>query len=242
MIELVDLKFSYTGAATALEGVSLTIRGGDAVALIGANGSGKSTLLKVIAGLVVPDAGTYEFQGRRVDAAALADPAVSKDLHRRVGFLFQNSEAQLFCPTVEEELAFGPLQLGLDPGEVETRVADCAGLLDIRHLLPKASYQLSDGEKRRVALAAVLSLNPEVLVLDEPLNALDPRTKRFLVDLLGELNAAGKTIVAATHDFAPLEGVLRTAVILSQDHRVVRVGDYAEIVADRETLTAHNII
>lgn len=241
MIRLERISYSY-GQTLALAGVDMDIAGGDAVALIGPNGSGKSTLMKVLTGLVVAEAGTYDFEGKRVDAASLADRGFSKNLHRRIGFLFQNSDAQLFCPTVAEELAFGPLQLGLSGTEVDGRVADCASLLGIENLLAKAPYQLSEGEKRKVALAAVLSLNPEVLVLDEPLNSLDPKTKLFLRDLLARLNAAGKTVIASTHDFTYLEGFFRTAVVLSSEHRVARIGPYEEVVGDRSFLQAHNII
>jgi cobalt/nickel transport system ATP-binding protein len=241
MIRLEGVSFSY-GDTTALRDIDLSIQGGAAVALIGPNGSGKSTLMKILTGLEAIDQGIYFFNGQLVNPKSLADRSFAKYLHRRIGFLFQNSEAQLFCPTVAEELAFGPLQLGLDEGAVEERVHDCAALLGIEPLREKPPYQLSEGEKRKVALAAVLSLNPEVLVLDEPLNSLDPRTKRFLRSLLEGLHRSGKTIVASTHDFNYLEDLFTTAVVLSQDHRVLRIGPYDEIIADRAFLEAHNIV
>jgi len=241
MIRLNGVSFSY-GDEVALQDIDLSIERGSAVALIGPNGSGKSTLMKILTGLEMVNQGAYFFDGQRVDPKALADRTFAKNLHRRIGFLFQNSEAQLFCPTVADELAFGPLQLGLDEEVAEKRVKDCALLLGIESLREKPPYQLSEGEKRKVALAAVLSLNPEVLILDEPLNSLDPRTKRFLRSLLENLHRSGKTLVASTHDFNYLKGIFTTAVVLSQDHRVIRIGPYDEIIADQAFLETHNIV
>lgn len=241
MIRLEGVCFSY-GDVPALRDITVTVPRGATVALMGPNGSGKSTLMKILTGLEPVTQGTYCFDGQTVDHRTLTNRTFAKNLHRRIGFLFQNSEAQLFCPTVADEVAFGPLQLGLDEGAVEERVADCLALLDIEALREKPPYQLSEGEKRKVALAAVLSLNPEVLVLDEPLNSLDPRTKRFLRTLLENLHHSGKTILASTHDFQYLEGFFSTAVVLSQDHRVLRSGPYDGIIADRTFLEAHNIL
>lgn len=241
MITLENVDYSYEDSP-ALSDIHLNIERGDSVALIGPNGSGKSTLMKLISGLVMPDSGTYDFDGCRIDKAFLSNRISSKNFHHRIGFLFQNSDIQLFCPTVADELSFGPLQLGIDDSEINARVNDCADLLGITPLLSKVSYHLSDGEKRKVALAAVLSLNPEVLVLDEPLNSLDPKTKRFLNKLLTDLNRAGKTIISSIHDFAYLDGVFNKAVVLSADHRIVRSGSYNEIVGDQDFLIKHNVI
>ncbi|HWQ10828.1 MAG TPA: ABC transporter ATP-binding protein [Holophaga sp.] len=241
MIELSGISCSY-GDGDVLSDLDLVIPRGASVAIIGPNGCGKSTLLKLLNGLVAARAGSYRFDGVAITAARLKDPRFSKRFHQRIGLLFQNADAQLFCPEVREEIAFGPRQMGLDEGEVERRVEDCLDLLGIRKLRGRVPYHLSEGEKRKVALAAALALDPEVLVLDEPMNGLDPRMKHFLRDLLLALNAAGKTLLCSTHDFEYVEGAFRTAVVLGEDHRLARTGPYGDIIRDRAFLWAQNIV
>ena len=137
--------------------------------------------------------------------------------------MFQNADAQVFSPSVREEIA-GPLQLGLDREEAAGRVADVLAL-GIEALAERAPYQLSGGQKKRVAIASVLAMNPDVLLFDEPTAALDPRTQDWLLDLLGDLRAAGKTIVLATHDLASLRGLAERCIVLGEDHRVLADGD-----------------
>ena len=240
MILMQGVSCSYEGVP-ALRDVDLRVVRGDSVALLGPNGSGKSTLLKVLNGLVIPASGSYELDGDAVSAASLKDRRFALRFHQKLGFLFQNVETQLFCPSVEEEVSFGPRQMGLDETEVKRRTDDCLHLLGITHLAHRAPWHLSGGEKRLAALASILSLNPEVLTLDEPMNGLDPRTKRFLRDLLLSLGAAGKTIIGATHDFEYVRGLFSTAVVFSADHRIIRQGPFDEIVADTEFLQAHNL-
>jgi cobalt/nickel transport system ATP-binding protein len=241
MIELRNLSFSYADAP-ALSRIDLEVGRGDSLALVGPNGSGKSTLLKILNGIVFPESGSYRFDGEEITAKALRDAAVAKRFHQRIGFLFQNSDSQLFCTSVYDEVAFGPRQMGLGEAEVDRRVHDCLDLLAIGHLESRVPYHLSGGEKRKVALASVLSLNPDVLVLDEPMNGLDPKTKRFLRDFLISINAAGKTIICATHDFEYVEGVFREVAVFSGSHGIVRKGPYGETMADRDFLRANNII
>lgn len=241
MIRLCDVSFSYADAP-ALVHVDLAIERGEALALVGPNGSGKSTLLKLLNALVFPQAGTYLFDGEEISHARLKDQRLNKTFHQRVGFLFQNSDAQLFCTTVYDEIAFGPRQMGLAESEIERRVNDCLGLLDIETLAPRIPYHLSGGEKRKVALASVLVLNPDILVLDEPMNGLDPRTKHFLRDFLISIRASGKTIVCATHDFEYVDGVFDHAAVFSMRHEIVRTGAYVEIIGDRDFLKANNIV
>ncbi len=241
ILRLDGVGFSYD-KEPVLKDIDLSVKAGEAIALIGPNGSGKSTLMKILVGLEAPESGTYHFEGRKVDRESLNKPAFAKDLHRRVGFLFQNSETQLFCPTVEEEIAFGPNQLGLPEEECRARVLDCARLLGVEGLLEKPPYRLSEGEKRKVAMAAVLSLNPEVLVLDEPLNSLDPKAKRFFRVLLDDLKGVGKTLIVSTHEFSYFNGLFDTAVVLSEEHRIARIGPYAELIEDQAYLEALNIL
>ena len=241
MISLKQLSFAYADSPL-LAGIDLEIQSGEAIALIGPNGSGKSTLLRLLCGVLSAQSGAYQFAEETIDAISLRQPAFAKRFHQRVGFLFQNSDSQLFCPQVFEEVAFGPRQMGLPEPEVKQRVEDCLGLLGIAGLAAAVPYHLSEGEKRRVALASVLALNPDVLLLDEPMNGLDPRTRRFLQDFLASLNAAGKTLICATHELDSTGGLYRRAIVFSGDHRIIRDGPYVDIVADRAMLTEHNII
>jgi cobalt/nickel transport system ATP-binding protein len=241
LIELAGVSCAYD-QGDVLAGLDLAAGRGAAIAVIGPNGCGKSTLLKLLNGLVPPRAGEYRFDGEPVTAVRLREPEFRKRFHQRVGFLFQNPDAQLFCPEVGQEVAFGPRQMGLGEAEIAGRVEDCLALLGIAHLRGRAPYHLSEGEKRKVALASVLAMNPDVLVLDEPLNGLDPRSKRFMRDLLVRLNQGGKTLVCATHDFQYLDGVFPTAWVLGEDHRLARSGPFGEIVADLAFLRERNIL
>ena len=237
-----DLRYAYLGRFPALDGVSLAVERGEKVALLGANGCGKSTLLKVLDGLVFPDAGTFEAFGETITEDGLEDEQLSRGFRSRVGFVFQNSDAQVFSPTVREELAFGPLNMGLAQDEVRQRVDDTLALLEIADLADRAPYQLSGGQKKRVAIASVLVMNPEVLLFDEPTAALDPRTQQWLIELIVELNGAGKTIVLATHDLPTLDLLADRCVVLSEAHRVVAEGPPDELLADRELLLSVNLI
>ena len=158
---------------------------------MGANGSGKSTLLKILDGLVFPTAGTVKAFGAPLTEDALEDPAFRREFRSRVGFVFQEADVQLFCSNARDELAFGPLQLGLPEDEVERRVDEVAAQLRIEKLLDRPPYSLSGGEKKRVAIASVLTMEPQVLLLDEPSSALDPRSQVWLLGVLEDVEARG---------------------------------------------------
>ncbi|ERI94925.1 ABC transporter, ATP-binding protein [Clostridiales bacterium oral taxon 876 str. F0540] len=240
MIQLNNVSFCYK-EISALNNINLTIHKGESVALIGANGSGKSTLLKLINGIVFPSGGSYMFDGKEITEDSLEDSKISKTFHKRIGFVFQNSESQLFNSNVYEEIAFGPKQMGLEEEEIEIRANDCLKLLNIEALRNRTPYNLSGGEKKRVAIASVLALNPEVLVLDEPMNGLDPRTKRFIRELMLKLNASGKTLICSTHDFEYVDGVFKRAIVFSKDHTIIRDDLYNEIIQDEKFLIENNI-
>lgn len=242
MIEIKDVSYSYDHRFLALKNINFHVDEGESIALIGANGSGKSTLMKVINGIIFPDRGTYFFNGSEISEKKLQNGKFSKAFHKRVGFVFQNSEMQLFCPSVYEEIAFGPRQMGMSEGEVEKRVDDALKLLKIGELKDRQPYHLSGGEKKRVAIASVLVLNPDVYVFDEPMNGLDPKSKRFLREFMIDINNAGKTILCSTQDFEYVKGVFKRAVVFSNSHTVVRDGDYEEIVNDTSFLYDNNII
>src|SRR5262249_43528716 len=189
------VSYAYFERFPALDRVSLTTRPGEKVALLGANGCGKSTLLKVLDGLVHPDAGRYQAFGSDVTEDHLEDEQFNRGFRSRIGFIFQSSDAQVFSPSVREEIAFGPLNMGLARDVVEARVADTLDMLDITSLADRAPYQLSGGQKKRVAIASVLVMNPEVLLFDEPTAGVHPPPPQGMGGLLLEPNHAGETIV-----------------------------------------------
>src|SRR5450759_3295429 len=199
---LEGVRHEYRAGAPALAAIDLTILSGQHVAIVGANGSGKSTLLKMLDGLVFPTSGAISAFGAPLTADALEDPAYRRDFRSRVGFVFQEADVQLFCSDAYDELAFGPLQLGLAREEVERRVREAAQQLRIEQVLDRPPYTLSGGEKKRVAIASVLTMQPHVLLLDEPTNALDPRSQVWLLDVLEVWKQEGRTVVMATHDLS----------------------------------------
>jgi cobalt/nickel transport system ATP-binding protein len=236
------LGYTYLDRYPALEDVSFQIRKGERIALLGANGSGKSTLLKILDGLVFPTAGELTAYGQPLTEESLADPEVNARFRSRVGIVFQNSDVQVFSATVREEIAFGCLQLGLSATETASRTADVLAMLEIEDLTERTPFQLSGGQKKKVALASVLVMNPEVILFDEPTAALDPRTQHWLIDLIAQLGQAGKTVVLATHDLHTLADLTERAIIFGEDHRVFADTRTREILADRSRLIAANLI
>ncbi|HMA47469.1 MAG TPA: ABC transporter ATP-binding protein [Frankiaceae bacterium] len=236
------LHHTYLDRFPALVDVCLSVARGEKLALLGANGCGKSTLLKVLDGLVFPQRGSYRAFGEPVTEDTLEDEQMSTGFRSRVGFVFQNSDAQVFSPSVREEVAFGPLQMGLSGEAAHERVDDVLRMLEIADLAERAPFQLSGGQKKKVAIASVLVMNPEVLLFDEPTAALDPRTRQWLTELVVELNAAGKTVVHATHDLDLLDVLADRCVVFGEDHRVVRVGPPEEVLDDRQLLLDVNLV
>ncbi len=235
-----DVRYVYHGRQTALDGIDLRIERGEQVALLGANGSGKSTLLKLLDGIVAPTAGTLRALGR--DVAAVADGMDAFRFHREVGLVFQDPDIQLFSATVRDDVAFGPLQLGLPGDEVAAAVDEALRQMEIGHLADRAPFELSGGEKKRAAIASVLSLRPDVLLLDEPTAALDPRTKWVLVNLIRRLAQGGKTLITATHELDIVPIIADRAVVLGENRRVLADGPATEILADRDLLIRANLI
>ena len=172
----------------------------DRIGFIGPNGCGKSTLIKLLNGILFPSEGSYHFQGHEITEKALKNNQFAKWFHQQMGYVFQNADTQLFCGSVEEEVAFGPIQMGLSETEVKKRVEDCLHLFGIEKLRERPPYHLSGGEKRKVSLACILSLNPEVLILDEPLAGLDEKTQDLLIGFLKSFHNAGKTLITITHN------------------------------------------
>lgn len=240
VFDVQDVTYRYNDV-TALNGLTLSIEKGQRVAILGANGSGKSTLLRLLDGLYFPDNGTISAFGGPLTEAHLQDEKFFFAFRRRVAFVFQNPDVQLFNPTVFDEVAFGPLQLRWPKEEIRRRVADILETMEISHLKDRSPHRLSGGEKKRVALASVLVLDPEVLLLDEPTAALDPKSQGQVVDFLVGWGGGAKTVVTATHDLDIVEGIADRCFVF-QHGRVVADGRPVEILHDQSLLERTNLI
>ena len=242
IFELKDVSFSYLGKYPALCGINIDIRQGEKITVIGANGSGKSTLLHILDGLIFPECGTLKVFGKEVKEDDFNEEGFSRDFRKRVGLVFQNPDVQLFCPTVKDDITFGPLQLGIDKKEIKKRFDELVSLLEIADLLERTPHQLSIGEKRKVAIASTLIIDPDILILDEPTAGLDPLTTRHIVDLLIHANEAGKTIITSTHDLHIVEEISDVVYVFSHQKRIVRSGSPFEILKDEQLLLDHNLV
>ena len=231
LVELANLSYTYPDGTMALEGVSLRIIHGEAVGLVGANGAGKSTLLKHLSGCLTPMSGTV-----RVGDSPLTKKTV-KDIRRHVGTIFQDSDDQLFMPTVYDDVAFGPINLGLPPEEVELRVKASLEQVGAVHLAERPPYRLSGGEKKAVAIATVLAMEPDILIMDEPSASLDPKARRQLINLLKTFT---HTKLIATHDLDLVLDLCERTIIM-HDGRLVADGPTREIFADEALLEANNL-
>lgn len=231
-IEFDGVSHVYEGGVVALTGISLKIREGESVALCGANGSGKTTLLKLATGLLAPADGRV----------LLADEALTRDTRRnafrQIGFLFQDAEDQLFCSTVREDVAFGPRNLGLPKQDVAGRVQQALNIMGIAHLADRPIHHLSNGEKKRAALAGLVAMQAPIMVLDEPTSGLDHASARELVALLQMLNHEhGYTMLVATHDIGRVPEFARRVLIL-KDGGIFKDGGTAEVLTDIPLLKA----
>ena len=226
---------------TAVRDLTLSIAPGTRVALVGANGSGKSTLLRLLDGLVFPDAGEVRFGGVPLTQERFADDEFACAFRRGVGLVFQDPDAQLFNPTVFDEVAFGPLQLGWDRTEIAARVTDTIERLSIPHLRDRVPQRLSTGEQKRVALASVLDMDPDVLLLDEPTAGLDPRSQSQVIDLLVGWSGGAKTVVTATHDLGMLEDIADRCLVLDGGQLAADRAP-GEILADLDLLRRANLV
>jgi cobalt/nickel transport system ATP-binding protein len=201
-----NVSYRYNVIA-ALRGLSIEIRRGERVALLGANGSGKSTLLRLLAGLQFPDSGQIRYCGEELTEERLHEDGFFYSFRRSVGIVFQNPDVQLFNPTVFDEVAFGPLQLHWSRPEIRARVFETLETMGIAGLADRPPHRLSGGEKKRVAIASVLVLDPEILLLDEPAGALDPGSQSLITGFLSSWSGGSKTVVTATHDLDTLEEI-----------------------------------
>jgi len=241
LFHLDQAHYSYLGRIPALCGIDLDIAAGARVAVIGANGTGKSTLLTMLNALVFPDRGRFTAFGKTITEDLFDDHDFSRFFRSSVGFLFQNPDIQLFCPTVKEDIIFDPLQMDVDHAQILRRLDKAVDELKIAHLLERAPHQLSIGEKRKVALAGVIAVDPQVLLLDEPTAGLDPETTRAIVDMLLTQHQAGKTIITATHDMHIVEEIADTVYVFGANKTIVRSGQPSAILSDQAFLREHNL-
>lgn len=242
IFEVKNVSFSYLGKFPALQDVSINVRQGEKIAIIGANGSGKSTLLQMLDGLVFPDKGDIKFQGEELTESRLNGRDFSRDFRKKVGLVFQNPDVQLFCPTVREDILFGPLQLGVDNPVIEKRLEELISILNIKVLLDRSPHQLSIGERRKVAIASTLIIDPDVLILDEPTAGIDPLTTRTIINLLIQANSSGKTIITSTHDLSIVAEISDTIYVFSQEKKIVKSGSPHEILEDTRLLEDNNLV
>jgi cobalt/nickel transport system ATP-binding protein len=240
VFELQDAYFEYDGIP-ALQGLSVQIAEGESVALLGANGSGKSTLLKILDALYFPSRGEYSFGGQPLAPDALQEEAFALSFRRRVALVFQNPDVQLFNPTVFDEVAFGPLQMRWPKEKVLSSVNATLELMAIVHLRDRPPYRLSGGEKKRVALASVVVLDPDVLLLDEPTSTLDPRSQSQVIDLIQDWKDSSKTVVTATHQLEIVEDIANRVIVL-EGGQVGATGTPTEILSNYELLLRANLV
>ncbi len=230
-IDVEQLKFEYEKNHPVIKGVSFHAREKDAIGLIGANGAGKSTLLKLMVGLDLGFDGTI-----RVEEIPLGKETLAK-VREKIGFVFQDSDSQLFMTTVREDIAFAPTNYGFPKEEVERRVNQAVAAVHIEHLLDKKIFALSGGEKKLVSIATVLSMHPDVLLLDEPSAALDPKNRRNLIRVLNEIDHLK---IVSSHDLDFIRETCNRIVLMS-DGQIVADGSCEEILTNKELLEANNL-
>jgi len=229
LIKLKNISFSYEDEKV-LQNLNLAIKKGEKVALLGSNGSGKSTLLRIIAGLYFPK-GEYYFENTKITKKT------SKLLRKKVGILFQNPDSMIFNPTVFDEIAFSLKEFGFN--DIEKRVLKTAKEFNIEKYLKKSPLNLSGGEKQKVMLASILVYNPEILLLDEPTTAMDPKTTGWFIDFLLETK---KTYILATHDLTVAYETCERAIVIDENHKIIYDGDIEELMKDLDTLIKANLI
>jgi len=230
-VEIHDLHYSFPDGTPALRGVSLTVREGERVAVVGPNGAGKSTLLLHLNGVLGNGNGAVRIFGKRI-----APPTI-KQIRREVGLVFQNPDDQLFCPTVHDDVAFGPQNMGLTDEEIERRVSESLKAVEMEGAEKRSAFHMSYGEKKRVAIATVLAMDSPIIALDEPTSNLDPRARKHLISLL---DALGRTQIIATHDLELVRRLCNRAAVMSGG-RIVAEGAPRGLLSDHSFLEANGL-
>ena len=239
VIELEDVSYTYPDGTDALNRISIRIDEGESAAIAGPNGAGKSTLLLIMAGLVAPSSGEVRIFGRKIGKKDIGRAESMSDIRKRIGIVFQDADTQLFSATVYDDVAFGPMHLGIGEDEVDEMVKSTLKFLGITHLSERHPYDLSGGEKRKAAIATALVSSPDVLLLDEPTADLDPKNRREFVELLKKVKEDGKTIVIATHEMDILPEVVERMIVLNGE--IAREGSIGEVMLDEKLLERANL-
>ncbi len=231
LLKIKDLSFTYEDGNKVLDGLNLTAHDGESIGIVGANGIGKSTLMKLLVGLYLNYEGELEVAGHPVNKKNLSH------IREHVGYVFQDSDSQLFLSTVEEDIAFGPQNYGLSDEEVKRRVDEALDKVHISHLRKKHNYKLSGGEKKLAAIATILSMEPDIIIMDEPSIALDPRNRRNLIGILNEIKALK---IITSHDLDFIMDTCSRALLLDEG-RIIADGDVKDILTDKKLLEEHGL-
>ncbi|CAF31040.1 ATP-binding cassette domain-containing protein [Methanococcus maripaludis] len=236
ILETRDLKYSYPDGTVALNGINFKAEKGEMIAILGPNGAGKSTTFLHFNGILKPSNGSVILKGEAIKY----DNKSLLNVRKTVGIVFQNPDDQLFAPTVEQDVAFGPMNLGLSKEEIEKRVKDSLKAVSMEGFERKPPHHLSGGQKKRIAIAGILAMNPEIIVLDEPTSGLDPMGASQIMKLLYELNRQGITIIISTHD-VDLVPIYANKVYLLNEGKIIKGGTPREIFSDSETVRSANL-
>jgi cobalt/nickel transport system ATP-binding protein len=236
IIEAVDLHYKYPDNTHAIKGLSIRVEKGKKIGIVGPNGAGKTTLFLHLNGVYKPFSGKIFFEGKEIKY----NKREMIRLRSKVGIVFQDSNVQLFSSSVFQEISFGPMNLGLSEDEVKARVEKVIDQLDIRNLRDRPTHFLSGGEKKKVSIAAILSMEPEVIILDEPLANLDPKSAKDIMGILEGLNEDGKTIIISTHDVNSIYSWADYIYIIN-DGKILKEGKPQEIFEDTKVLKSANL-
>ncbi|MCF6158819.1 MAG: ATP-binding cassette domain-containing protein [wastewater metagenome] len=235
IIKVSDLRYYYPDGTAGLKDVSFEVEEGETLVIIGANGTGKSTLFLNLMGILEGE-GCINIMGLTANKKNI------KEIRKRMGLLFQDPDDQLFCPTVLDDVSFGPLNLGWDPDEVTAVSQKALMMVDLEGYESRTSHHLSYGEKKRAAIATVLSMDPRILLLDEPTSGLDPRSTSKCINILYNLKSQGKTLLIVTHDIFLAQEIADRILVFSEEKRPVAIGNYREILSNRDLLLKNNLI
>ncbi len=230
-LETKNLSFTYHDGTQALKNVNIQIKKGEKIAILGPNGAGKSTLFSHFNGLTEPTSGHVEVDGEKI----IYDREALLKVRQKVGIVFQDPNDQLFAPTVKEDVAFGPMNLGLEYDEVERRIAESLEMVGMSGFEEKTPHHLSGGQQKRVAIAGIVAMRPEIMILDEPTAGLDPEGVDKVLDILNELNNEGMSIVISSHDIEMVNEFADKIFVL-YDGEIIAQGDKHQIFSDKELL------